>query len=448
MAKNNVLGFLCLDKNTKTYSITPNQMAAVIIILGLIVRVLALLTYGNAFSQSSDDENYIVGTLNTMRTGQLTYGFWGSEPAMLIMPAFQLLLAILFQIFGYTQSDMITVRFILSAIGCLGILGLYKLAYRLFNASVGLTAAAMWAFWAPSILADNVIMTETLFVTCLLWFAYFAIKYCDTKKDSDFLFVLLFWFIGFMTRSTIALIPLLFIPYLISKRFPIKLLFKRGIAAVIILVFLCFPWWLRNYQVTGRFVSSTASAGSVLVIGTFYGNYPKTEVGLNTQTEFWIPGELNSLYNRMRREEEYAIRRIRYWWQHGGRRSFIEAYFLIKPRYALETAHYPWEIFEIPRDIVHRIHRTILYLALAGTLGLLSKQARAPVVLCAMIFGYGLVLAAIFVPFPRYMYPFTPFAFILAAYLMSVAGAAAHKCLLSLAPAIRRHMKDKADVSG
>ena len=423
-------GILELKRDIVAYTISPHHIAAAVILLGLAIRTTALLIYGNAFSTSSDDENYIFGTINTMMTGQLTYGFaWPSEPSMIIMPTLQVFLGLIFRIFGYTQSDIVLVRFFINVIGCLGIIGLYKLGERLFNPTVALIATAMWALWPPNILSDNLILTETPFIACILWFSYYVVKYCDTKKDSDFLTIILFWYVGFMTRSVMALIPFMFVLYFLAKKFPIKLLLKRGIFAVVILGFLCFPWWLRNYQITGDFVSSTGSSGTVLLLGTFFGNYPETEFGNQHEEALTVPGEINSLYNRMQRQGDYARYRLSYWWQ-TDRQSLMEAYLIIKPRHIFTAPYYMWEIFEIPRQLVRSAFRAILFLSFLGALvGVAIKQVRASIIVCVMMVGYGLLLAVVFLPYPRYMYPFMPFVFLLAAYALGLAGTVLARCV-------------------
>jgi len=415
-----------LNHEPERYSITPNHIATVVILLGFAFRVLVLHGYGNSLSLASDDEGYIQGAINLLKTGQLTYSFGHPGPmeqTMLIMPGIQLLLALLFKIYGYTQSAILWTRFVFILIGCFGMVGLYKVGKKLFGATTALIATAMWALWPPAVLADNLILTETPFITLMLWFIWYAIKYCDTKSDADLLMILLFWYAGFMFRSTIALMPILFTGYYFAKRFPIKKLIVRGGASVAILLALLMPWWVRNYLITGDFVAATSSSGVVLLAGTFHGDdYPVIELASFSWAPFLIVGEENAQHHQMRRMGEYARRRIQYWWQ-TDRQSFLETYLIKKPRDTLKNVWWSLQLLEIHASTFNNIQVRLLWLALASVvLMCFIKQKRQSALLCLLFVLYGLLLCIIFLPLSRYFHPFVPFVFLL------VAAFFAHVC--------------------
>lgn len=401
------------------YRISPQNIIKLIFIIGLSFRLLCLLNYGNALTLNSDDRNYIFGAINFLKHHHLTYGLaWPSEPSMITMPGMILLLSFFFRVFGYTQNALIVVRAILAILGSTSIVAVYKIGKKLFNLPVALIAAIFTAIWPPFIVMDNMFLTESPFMTCMLWFTYFTLKYCHSKKDSDFLLLLMFYFISLMFRNTIILAPVLFIFYFYNRKFPFKLLIKRVLYAILILTIVLTPWWYRNYKVVGKFVPTTGGSGDPLLGGTFIGDYPDTGISNSeSRVQFFIKGERNALYNRMERQKEYAIKRIRLWWN-SDKKAFLKSYLIQKPEMSWKTTYYPAEIFDLKSVFLNKLYNYICIIA-AFSLIIGFRKHFQSILLCVLFISYTTIFCIVFLPYPRYIFPFIPFIFLLAAYTIS-----------------------------
>ncbi len=154
---------------------------AAILLLSFAVRV-AVMVYFRSYDISPEADHWSFGfeTGRIARSLALGQGFSSpmpepSGPTGFLSPGYPLLLAGIFKVFGvYTASSAVAVYLFNSLCSALTCLGLYHLGKRIFGAGAGLAAAAVFAFYPPSIWHA----TTTIWDASLLALALVALLNC------------------------------------------------------------------------------------------------------------------------------------------------------------------------------------------------------------------------------------------------------------------------------
>lgn len=407
------------SKNNSSITVEFSNIVLLVLALALIIRIFLIFNYGNKLSTYSDDRNYVFGAISFIKNNVIVYGIaWPQEHAMIIMPGILFLLKLLFSIFGYDQTGMLLSKCIFAIIGCFGIYGMYLIVEKTINRYVALITIILLAIWPPFFLCDVLFLTQTPTTVSIIWFVYFILRYCETKRDKDFILLMITYVVQLMFRNNYALMPLIFIFYFYHKKFPMKLLIIKGIYAIIILSLVLTPWWVRNYNVVGKFVPTTGGIGDPLLGGTFSGKYfPQSEMQMNDyRINLYDAKEENSLYNRMEREKGVAVERLTQWWR-SDKKSLAMDYLFYKPIQSISNIYYPITLFDIEKTILQKIYYVFLILAISGVgIGTYRKQTRHIIITFSFIIIYSMMICGIFLPYPEYNYPILPFLFTLSGY--------------------------------
>lgn len=401
------------DKNEINFS--HKNVLLIIFFIAVAVRVFTVINYGENLKIFVDDRHYLYGAVNFIKTGHIP-GNPASEHTVISMPGTYLWLAALMKIFGYTQSGLHWVRISLGIIDCFSLLGVYKFAKEVLGVRVALFSALFYAIGIPFVCSSVLTMSDSLTIFGLVWFFYFAVKYCKTKKDTDFLLMFFFYFIALLQRTTVAFIPITLIVFYWKNKFPIKLLISRCIYAICLLCVLLAPWWYRNYLITDTFLPTTVG-GDAFLGGTYYFDFElKNEMPFNeARVAFSDATEEDSVYQRMLRESDYAKERIKNAWAYD-KSEFLKTYLLKKPYYSWRAVMVRGIIFDISSATQNQIYKVTVLLACCGFLvGLLQKKKQQGTLFCMFGIIYYSIFTAIFLPFAGYNFPAYFFGVILAA---------------------------------
>ncbi|MCE5169388.1 glycosyltransferase family 39 protein [Paenibacillus profundus] len=405
---------------------SKNKSILLILTVGFLIRLFVLINYQNNMTLFSDDSRYVISGIEFLKTGRIMYD-GNTESTVFMMPGLAFLLSLIFSITGYTELGLLMARLPFIFIGLLSIFGLYLICNRIFNKHTGYIAAFLLALSFPHVSLDNMFLTESPFICITIYFVYYSIRFCDSKKNNDFLILLSLYLIGIIFKPTIGLLPIAFIPYYLHKKLPIKLIVSRGLFAVVIVVLFMTPWWVRNYQIVGEFLPFTGNQGDTKLLGTYQGigypNEPKMDdiaKYLNNKSSM---GEYKHRYFQFKEKGEIADARIKEWFNNNPK-GFFYSYLIYKPIKILSEPFYDIKIFDINRSIVKGMQLLlVLFSAIGVSVGLYKFRKNSmffSIFLILLIVIYFVYLNSFYLAHPRYSAYIMPFIFIIAAYIIDM----------------------------
>lgn len=185
------------------------------------------------------------------------------------MPAFPAILAASISMFGNSQA---AARLLLAVLTSLAIFPAFWIAAKCHSNAAGVVAGLIIALMPLYIGFSVLILSETLFATCILFNIWAFSRWLDAIKQKEaFLwaaFAGLFASLAVYIRPSWLLFPpgLIFALAIFSKSF----FRKRTLQSIVMLTCLILPlipWGIRNQQVTGHFVITTLWMGPSLYDG-------------------------------------------------------------------------------------------------------------------------------------------------------------------------------------
>lgn len=405
---------------------SKKKIILLILFCGFFIRLFVLINYQNSMTLFSDDSRYVITGIEFLKTGHIMYD-GNTESTVFMMPGLAILLRFIFLITGYTDAGLIIARLPFILIGLFSIYGLYLISERLFNKQTGYIAAFLLAFSLPHVSLDNLFLTESPFICVVIYFVYYSIKYCDDKKNNDFLILLSLYLVGILFKPTIGLLPVAYVPYYLYKKFPLKLIITRGLYAILIFTLFMAPWWIRNYQIVGEFLPFTGNQGDTKLLGSFQGiGYPK-EPNIDDITKYLNNknnnGEYKHRYFQFKEKGEIANARIKEWFN-SNPKGFFYSFLIYKPIKILSEPFYDIKLFDINKSIVKGMQVLLVLLSgigvLVGLFKLRRKSNLFSILLILLIVVYFVYLNALYFAHPRYSAYIMPFIFIIAAYMIDV----------------------------
>ncbi|WP_088007134.1 glycosyltransferase family 39 protein [Indiicoccus explosivorum] len=383
------------------------------LLIGLVIRLALLAEYGLGLSLNSDDVGYIRSAIHLLEHGELTY-FDPTELTVHIMPGIAVLIAGVFLFFGTGDLGLYAVKIVMILFGLLSIAGIYKLGERLLSRMAGGIGALITALYLPLVITDNLVLTEAPFTAALIWFIYFAVRLADSHRNADFYWVIGLYLFMIMFRPTIALAPFLLLIYFLLKKYPLKTALKQFGIAVILLLVVLGPWWIRNYIVYDEFIPLSGGAGNPMLLGTYQGHGYKYGEPLDVVLERIRSEHPDaSRYELNQYQLEAAKERMAVMWAHN-KAWFIDTYTRQKFMEQWKTPFYWHEVFGVSREMMKAIY---LVLLAAGAFSLLALffavRARwRELLFISLFFVYFTVLNNIYFAYNRYNQPLLPLLFL------------------------------------
>lgn len=404
------------------------ENAPILIILALFIlgHLYIMITCGIEFSLRSDDLSYVNAGIRFAETGELTmHGVITAQ----IMPGMPVLIGGLAALFGKGKALWAAVKVLWLLFGC----GTLLFAYHTAILFVPKKAAALASliFLTPDIAAlCNLPLSETpymFFLTASLYLAAYAGKTGSKAAVSGMLATVL---TGFMIRANILPFACVAVIYLALKKFPIKQLAVRVLAAVICLSLFIVPWVIRNHSFFGDYIVSYGTYNPMYV-GTQQGyGYPDdSEIDFSEEyayvqnlTESYLEShpEYDELPDYMQRYYDHtynklqAKKRISVWFKKDPA-SLILSYAVLKPKQFFESyKNYADRVFIIRgyrRQVVYRIYHDICFLlcCISVFIGLKRKRYRSELFLFGGTYLINMISFSIGCVLSRYEIPLTAF---------------------------------------
>lgn len=233
-----------------------NKTVFFIVVLAFIIRIIFNIFYVAVNDVPiSDAQDYHQTALNLLRTGAYHSTF---RP-----PLLPFLIAILYKLFGINYFVVRVVLSIFSSFTCLIV---YKITKELFDKQVALIAAFISAVYWMMFYWCGFLLTETL----CTFFLMLAVLYLVKSSKNPLLRYLIFGGISFglaaLTRAVVFPI-FLFLPLwaFVSFRNNLKLVLKSCTIIIVTIFLTIFPWTIRNYLVTHKFIPITSQSGQVFL---------------------------------------------------------------------------------------------------------------------------------------------------------------------------------------
>lgn len=399
---------------------SKNKEIIYILTVSFILRFTVALLFGDSMFLYSDDNSYIEYGINFLHTGSIVD--YSGYPTVGLMPGMPILMSAVFALFGYGYRGIFVLRTIFCILGTISIYGIYRIAALIFNKSTGYAAAILLGGCLPVVAMNNLILTETPFMFCLIFLTYYLIRFCREQSDRMFLVMLTYYLIGIMFKPTIGLYPLAFIPYMFYCRMPLRKMLLRGVYAGLVTILFLSPWWIRNYAALGEIVPFTGNQGHTLLLGTFQGEHcPEGDANAILQEI----NDHNSLaqtngnpYFKYKLMGEAAQERISLWTDTAPL-DYLYSCLILKPKISIQSLYYPVGIYNIKSPDVQRVYSFLLKCALIAILliileNIMRKKFDAD--LCVVLGVLILLLtSAYFYGYNRYGLVLTPFILLLAA---------------------------------
>jgi 4-amino-4-deoxy-L-arabinose transferase-like glycosyltransferase len=188
------------------------------------------------------------------------WGFVGfvGQPVALYPPGYPAILGAAYFVFG----NQLTVAWALNAlVGATTCLLIYAIGARLFSASIGLAAAAIFAFFPNQIFAAALTMTESVFVCLFTAILYVLVRWNEKEVP------LWGWFLfglGLGGAALVRGIALLFLVVPFSLWIGSEGLRKATLRTAVVgsaLVLVILPWTARNWSVFGTPIFLSSDGG-------------------------------------------------------------------------------------------------------------------------------------------------------------------------------------------
>lgn len=274
-------------------------------VLAVAVRIVAALCLNHYLEDHAERTYLIAGDadgywqLATQMVAGEDFSLYDPPRQVMRMPGFPAVLAVSISLFGDSQA---IARLVLALLASLAVFPAFWMGERFHGRQSGIVAGLIVAILPIYVGFSVLILSESLFATCILFNMWAFSRWLDSSKRSE----AFFWaaISGFIAVAAIYLRPswLLFPPFLVlalllfSKSFDRKRLIESLLMLICVLLPL-LPWGVRNQQATGHFVLTTLWMGPSL----YDGLHPEA-TGASDMTFF----ERDNVLNRM---SEYEMNR-------------------------------------------------------------------------------------------------------------------------------------------
>jgi len=245
----------------------------VLLLISLTVRLAAGFWWEQHLPEESkfgfgDSSSYWLLAQTVVRGEEYKHGV--SDGRIFRTPGYPIVLACLFAMVG-DDPPVIYARALSAVLGVLAVGAVICLAWQLFGADVAMAAGALATFYPGAIAMSMLVLAEAPFCPLMLLQMICWTAACKIDNPSR----RVIWSVlgGLAAGAAVLVRPswLLFTPFAIVVSLALRRDRKEhlviGMAMMLGLVLAMTPWWIRNYNVAGRFVPTTLQVGASLYDG-------------------------------------------------------------------------------------------------------------------------------------------------------------------------------------
>jgi 4-amino-4-deoxy-L-arabinose transferase-like glycosyltransferase len=251
-----------------------------------------------------DETTYIEVTKTLSETGE----FVMAGKRAVAMPLLEIIYLPFYYMFGPGTAFIKSVR----VLQCLAHMAMSiaagSIAFSLFKKKSAAMLAMFGSVIYPSFVAyQSILMTETFF-TCFLALGFAFLYAWTPEHPGRFLMSMLFFMFSLYTRPVITILaPLLFLsagPRILGDW---RTRLKYCLYACLLFAVCLSPWWIRNWNVFGKFVPLTTGAAGNFYLGNNKGNLTGG-VEWATDTDEDELREISSVKDELAQEHAYVER--------------------------------------------------------------------------------------------------------------------------------------------
>ncbi len=241
---------------------------AAISIAALLVRIAAILFARGAVSETVYEYDQIARNIVAGRG--FSFDMYGSipvGPTAWMAPVYPYILAAYYAVFGENLVGMAFLQALVAGITCflIGVTG-----RKLSGKSVGLTAAAIFAFYPEMILLPMKFVAETWLLLWLLAMLLCGIAAVEKRSTAAVVGAGIFCGVASLTRvSALAFAPALIFWWWLKGGFHRRLL-RDAVLLLVVQAAVIAPWTARNYRVFDKFIPVRTN----FWVNVWRGNFP------------------------------------------------------------------------------------------------------------------------------------------------------------------------------
>lgn len=232
-----------------------------VILLGLIVRILYLITYSSLpdWNHLTIDNNFHHNWALSILSGNIT-----GDTTYFRAPFYIFYLAGIYKLFGVS---LYAVRIFSLLPAIISLVFTYKITKQIFSKQVGYIAAVIHAVYPILYYFEFELLLDSFFLLLMQIAIFYFLRWYDSKSSLHIIISGIFFGIGAITRPTI----LILLPVVLLTILLIKTSLKQKIISLLLLIFsislIVLPITYRNYKKTQEFVLIASQGGINFYIG-------------------------------------------------------------------------------------------------------------------------------------------------------------------------------------
>ena len=257
---------VCLMSRSETPSqLTTTQWLMAVLAVGLIFRLCLLAATVSLEARIVDEQHYLTLARNIVEGRGFAFS---NGPTSLRPPAYPALIAAVWTVVGHESLQ--AVRALQAVLGVLAGLLAYRIACALFDEVTGVWAAGLTMFYPAFVIAQALLLTETLFACLVLGTVASVVSLLRRPRLATALCAGVLLGFAALTRSILYPFPVVLVPLLLwwtpasfGRRFVLGAMLCVGFAGVVT------PWAIRNTQLQGVPVLVDTMGGLNLRMGNY-----------------------------------------------------------------------------------------------------------------------------------------------------------------------------------